>query len=87
MAEHDIDKLIASGRYNLALEDKRLKFTFGDDIDYQIVEGGRVQEDMTIPVKIRIGKPKRYKGWIADARLIPVEKSPCILMPNPAGEA
>lgn len=29
MAEHDIDKLIAEGRYNLALEDNRLKFKFG----------------------------------------------------------
>lgn len=72
MAEHNIDDLIDTGRYDLTLEEGHgLEFKLGDDLTYRVVEGGHVQEDMTIPVLVEIQKPERLKGTKVKGKLVP----------------
>ena len=74
MAEHSIDDLIDTGDYDLALERGSLDFRKGDRISYAVVEGGTVQQDGSVPVKVRLKEPARHKGQIVKARLVPQRK-------------
>ena len=71
MAEFNVDEVIESGKYDLALRDDSVWFRQGDEIAYTVVEGGQVQEDGTVPIVIRISLPPRYRGRVVKAALVP----------------
>ena len=70
MAVYDIDKVIASGEYDLVF-DENLGFEVGEALTYRVLGGGVVQEDMSVPVLVEIKAPPRLAGTKVKARLVP----------------
>ena len=86
MAEHDIDELIESGEYALGL-DQKVRVQKGQRIAYQVVWAGVVQEDLSIPVKVRLGEPSQLRGQIVAGRLAPRRSAALrALMPRAPGK-
>lgn len=72
--EHNIDKIIDTGKFDLHVDkDEGVTFKVGEPLVYEVIEGGVIQEDGTVPIRIRIEAPKQYKGRVVKATLVPFE--------------
>mgnify|MGYP006429028579 CR=1 FL=1 len=73
-APHDIDALIESGRYALAIAvlDGRVKK--GEGVGYHVVPDANyvVADDLSIPIRVRVNAPAHLKGEY-DAVLRPLK--------------
>lgn len=70
------DELIQSGEYDLKIDaDAGVDVGIGERFSYNIIQGGTVQADKTVPVTIRISSPPRLAGKVAKATLVPAELS------------
>jgi hypothetical protein len=80
LAEHNIDDVIDTGKYSLVLQDASLAFRQEEEIAYSVLEGGRVQDDGSIPCQVLIQLPPRLRGRVLDAKLVPAKQHLGLLM-------
>ena len=75
----DIDgnALIANGSHDLTIDAGQLHdhIAAGEPFSYRMLEGGIVQEDLSVPVKIQLNLPERFRGRVVTARLVPHDRS------------
>jgi len=79
MPEYDINAVIETGDYDLTIQE-RLPFRKGEEMAYEVLEGGIVQEDGSIPCTVKLKLPPRLRGRVVKARLVPHNRTVPLLM-------
>lgn len=77
MAEHNIDEIIKQGNHDLKLirciTDPAQSVDIvkpGEPIAYNVLEGGIVEEDLGVNIKVEFSIPARLRGKVFEARLV-----------------